>query len=203
MDIAFYLTASLGIIIFGISKGGFAGPASILAVPIMSLSMNPAIAAGILLPILLIMDFIAIYFYWKKWDMKIVKIILPSAFLGIIIGGLTFKFINPENIKIIIGAGGQPISFYLLPLKLNKTAYVGTATLVFLYVNLFKLIPYYFLDLLVVTNLKISLLLSPLAPISIYFGYYLHKKFNEEIFYLLIYILLGVSGLKLIYDGLF
>ena len=65
MDIAFYLTASLGIIIFGISKGGFAGPVSILAVPIMSLSMNPILAAGILLPILLIMDFIAIYFYWK------------------------------------------------------------------------------------------------------------------------------------------
>ncbi len=243
-DIFFYFTASLGVIIFGISKGGFAGPASILAVPIMSLTMNPSVAAGILLPILLIMDFIAIYFYWKKWDLKIVKIILPSAFLGIIIGGFTFKFINPENIKIIIGsicilfivfkifnksnfffkptkrkgrfwslitgytsciihAGGQPISFYLLPLKLNKTTYVATATLVFLYVNLFKLIPYYFLDLLVITNLKISLLLSPLAPISIYFGYYLHKKFNEEIFYLLIYILLGVSGLKLIYDGLF
>ena len=100
-------------------------------------------------------------------------------------------------------AGGQPISFYLLPLKLDKTIYVGTVTLVFLYINIFKLIPYYFLDLLVLSNLKISLLLSPLAPISIYFGYYLHKKFNEEIFYLLIYILLGVSGVKLIYDGLF
>ncbi len=243
MDIAFYLTASLGVIIFGISKGGFAGPVSILAVPIMSLSMNPILAAGILLPILLIMDFIAIYFYWKKWDLKIAKIIIPPAFLGIIIGGITFKFTNPDNIKILIGsicilfivfkifkksniffkpsliqgrfwslvsgytsciihAGGQPISFYLLPLKLDKTIYVATVTLVFLYVNLFKLIPYYFLDLLVLSNLKISLLLSPLAPISIYFGYYLHKKFNEEIFYLLIYILLGVSGLKLIYDGI-
>ena len=103
MDIAFYLTASLGIIIFGISKGGFAGPASILAVPIMSLTMNPSIAAGILLPILLIMDFIAIYFYWKKWDLKIARIIIPPAFLGIVIGGLTFQFINPDNIKIIIG----------------------------------------------------------------------------------------------------
>ena len=244
MDITFYLYASIGVIIFGIAKGGFAGPASILAVPIMALAMNPAVAAGILLPVLLIMDFIAIYFYWKKWDIKIVKIIIPSAFVGIIIGGLTFKYTNPENIKIIIGsicvlfiavkifnksniffkptnnkgrfwslitgytsciihAGGQPISFYLLPLKLDKTTYVGTATLAFLYVNLFKLVPYYFLDLLVITNLKISLLLSPLAPISIYFGYYLHKKFNEEIFYLLIYILLGLSGLKLIFDGLF
>ena len=243
MDIAFYLYASIGVIIFGIAKGGFAGPASILAVPIMALAMNPAVAAGILLPVLLIMDFIAIYFYWKKWDLKIAKIIIPPAFLGIVVGGLTFQFINPNNIKIIIGsicllfilfkifkknniffkpsniqgrfwslitgytsciihAGGQPISFYLLPLKLDKTMYVGTATLVFFYVNLFKLIPYYYLDLLVLSNLKISLLLSPLAPISIYFGYYLHKKFNEEIFYLLIYILLGISGLKLIYDGI-
>ena len=87
MDIAFYLYASIGVIIFGIAKGGFAGPASILAVPIMALAMNPAVAAGILLPVLLIMDFIAIYFYWKKWDINLAKIILPPAIIGIIIGG--------------------------------------------------------------------------------------------------------------------
>ena len=187
MDIAFYLYASIGVIIFGIAKGGFAGPASILAVPIMALAMNPAIAAGILLPVLLIMDFIAIYFYWKKWDINLAKIILPPAIMGIIIGGLTFQFINANNIKVLIGticilflfltffkksnfffkptrnkgrfwslisgytsciihAGGQPISFYLLPQKLNKTIYVGTMTLAFFIVNLIKLIPYYFLD---------------------------------------------------------
>ena len=103
MDIAFYLYASIGVIIFGIAKGGFAGPASILAVPIMALAMNPAVAAGILLPVLLIMDFIAIYFYWKKWDINLAKIILPPAIIGIIIGGLTFQFINANNIKVLIG----------------------------------------------------------------------------------------------------
>ena len=103
MDIAFYFYASIGVIIFGIAKGGFAGPASILAVPIMALAMNPAVAAGILLPVLLIMDFIAIYFYWKKWDINLAKIILPPAIIGIIIGGLTFQFINANNIKVLIG----------------------------------------------------------------------------------------------------
>ena len=103
MDIAFYFYASIGVIIFGIAKGGFAGPASILAVPIMALAMNPAVAAGILLPVLLIMDFIAIYFYWKKWDISLSKIILPPAIVGIIIGGLTFQFINANNIKVLIG----------------------------------------------------------------------------------------------------
>ena len=244
IDFYFYLTASIGVFLFGISKGGFAGPASILAIPIMSLSMNPAIAAGILLPILLIMDFIAIYFYWKKWDKNNLKIIIFPALIGISIGGLTFQFISADSIRILVGticilfvslaifqknnkifnptnnkgrfwsfisgytstiihAGGQPLSIYLLPQKLNKTIYVGTMTYAFLIVNLVKLIPYYFLDLLTISNLKISLFLSPLAPVSIYLGYYFHKKFSEDAFYFLIYFLLGISGIKLIYDGIF
>ena len=244
IDIYFYLTASIGIILFGISKGGFAGPASILAIPIMSLSMSPLTAAGILLPILLIMEFLAIYFYWNKWDIKNIKVIIPPALIGIFIGGITFQITSQDTIRIIVGsicilfisitifknnnflfkpnnnkgrfwslisgytsciihAGGQPLSFYLLPQKLNKTIYVGTMTLAFLVVNLIKLIPYYFLDLLIISNLKISLILSPLAPLSIYLGYYLHKKFNEESFYFIIYFFLTISGIKLIYDGIF
>ena len=244
IDSYFYITASIGVILFGISKGGFAGPASILAIPIMALSMNPITAAAILLPILLIMDFIAMYFYWNKWDIKNIKIIIPPAIVGIIIGAMTFQYSSSSNIRIIVGsicilficlsffqknsdlikptkakgtfwslvtgytsfvihAGGQPISFYLLPQKLNKTIYVGTMTLAFFIVNLIKLIPYYFLDQLIIPNLKISLILSPLAPISIYLGYYLHKKISEESFYFIIYFLLGISGIKLIYDGIF
>ena len=243
-DLYFYLTASLGVILFGIAKGGFAGPASILAIPIMALSMSPVTAAGILLPILLIMDFLALYIYWKKWDIKNVYIILPPAIIGIFIGSLTFQYISPDSIRIIVGiicllfifltifqknnfifnptklkgtiwslisgytstiihAGGQPLAFFLLPQKLDKTTYVGTMTLAFLFINLIKLVPYYFLDLLIITNLKISLFLSPLAPLSIYLGFYLHKKFNEKIFYFLIYFLLGISGVKLIYEGMF
>ena len=57
--------------------------------------------------------------------------------------------------------------------------------------------------ILIISNLKISLILSPLAPISIYLGYFLHKKINEEIFYLFIYFFLGIGGIKLIYDGIF
>ena len=80
---------------------------------------------------------------------------------------------------------------------------MGTITLVFLIINLIKLIPYYYLGLLVIPNLKISLILSPLAPISIYLGYYLHKKINEEVFYFFIYFFLAIGGAKLIYDGIF
>ena len=244
MDLFFYLFASIGVILFGISKGGFAGPIAILSIPVMSLSMSPITAAAILLPVLLVMDVVAMYIYWNKWDVKNIKIILPPAMIGILIGTLTFGFISEDIIRIIIGciaiifilmsllqqsnqfvkptknkglfwsliggytsfiihSGGAPINFYLLPQKLNKTTYVGTMTIAFLIINLVKLIPYYYLNQLIISNLKVSLILSPLAPISIYLGYYLHKKINEKNFYFFIYLFLGIGGLKLIYDGLF
>ena len=125
------------------------------------------------------------------------KIIKPTKIKG------SFWSLITGYTSFIIHAGGQPISFFLLPQKLNKTIYVGTLTLAFFIINSIKIIPYYFLDQLIISNLKISLILSPLAPISIFFGYYLHKKVSEETFYNLIYFLLGISGLKLIYDGIF
>ena len=244
MDLLFYFYASIGVILFGISKGGFAGPIAILSIPIMALVMSPIKAAAILLPVLLIMDIVAMYIYWNKWDLKNVKIILPPAMIGILIGVVTFSFTSENIIRIIIGSiaiifiilsffqqnnklvkpsknkgifwslvggytsfiihsGGTPVNFFLLPQKLNKTTYVGTLTLAFLIINIVKLVPYYYLDQLVFSNLKVSLILSPLAPISIYLGYYLHTKINEKAFYLLIYFFLAIGGVKLIYDGIF
>ena len=244
MDILFYFYAAIGVILFGISKGGFAGPIAILSIPVMALVMSPIKAAAILLPVLLVMDIVAMYIYWNKWDLKNIKIILPSAMIGILIGSITFSFTSEDSIRIIIGciaiifiilsflqqnnqlvkptkkkgifwsliggytsfiihSGGTPVNFFLLPQKLDKTVYVATMTLAFLIINIVKLLPYYYLDQLVFSNLKVSLILSPLAPISIYLGYYLHKKINDKTFYLFIYFFLALGGIKLIYDGIF
>lgn len=244
MDLLFYFYAAIGVILFGISKGGFAGPIAILSIPIMALVMSPITAAAILLPVLLVMDVVAMYIYWNQWDLKNIKIILPSAMIGILIGTLTFSFTSEDSIRIIIGfiaiifiilslfqqkkelvkatkkkgifwsivggytsfiihSGGTPVNFFLLPQKLDKSVYVATMTLAFLIINIVKLLPYYYLDQLVFSNLKVSLILSPLAPISIYLGYYLHNKVNEKTFYFLIYFFLGIGGIKLIFDGIF
>ena len=80
MDLYFYIFASLGVFVFGLSKGGVPGPIAMLAVPVMSFVMSPLQAAGILLPLLIIMDFSAIYLYWKKWINSILKIIYSKHF---------------------------------------------------------------------------------------------------------------------------
>ena len=145
----------------------------------------------------IIIGCIAIIFIILSLFQQNKQLIKPTKKKGIfwsIIGGYT---------SFIIHSGGTPINFFLLPQKLDKTVYVATMTLAFLIINIVKLIPYYYLDQLVFSNLKVSLILSPLAPISIYLGYYLHKKVNEKTFYFLIYFFLGVGGIKLIFDGIF
>ena len=89
--------------LFGISKGGFAGPIAILAIPLMSMTTSPVIAAGILLPILILMDITALYFYWRKWDLNNIKLIIPPSLIGILIGSLTFSYISDDGVRIIIG----------------------------------------------------------------------------------------------------
>ena len=103
MDLLFYFYASIGVILFGVSKGGFAPPIAILSIPIMAIVMSPIRAAAILLPVLLIMDIVAIYIYWNKWDLKNIKIILPPAMIGILVGTITFSFTSEDSIRIIIG----------------------------------------------------------------------------------------------------
>ena len=56
MDPIFLIFASFGVFVFGLSKGGVPGPIAMLAVPVMSFAMSPLQAAGILLPLLIIMD---------------------------------------------------------------------------------------------------------------------------------------------------
>ena len=72
----------------------------------------------------------------------------------------------------------------------------------FLVINVVKLIPYYYVGLLAPSNLIVSLILLPLAFISVLIGYFIQKKIPEKIFFNVIYILLFLSGLKLIYDGI-
>ena len=243
MDLVFLAYASFGVFVFGISKGGVPGPIAMLAVPVMSFAMSPLQAAGILLPLLIIMDFSAIYLYWKKWINNILKIIIPASIVGILFGTFTFKYTEENQIRIMVGvisiifvvvsfiqrsnfllrptkfkgyfwssiagytsflihAGNPPMNFYMLPLKLNKISFIGTMTFTFMVINLVKLIPYYYVGLLAPSNLIVSFVMLPLAFISVLIGYFLQKKIPEKLFFNVVYILLFLSGCKLIYDGL-
>ena len=85
---------------------------------------------------------------------------------------------------------------------LFKSAIVATSALLFCIANYVKLAPYYFLGQLNLSNLSLSLLFAPRAPLGIWLGIWLHKRISEKTFFQISYLLLFFSGVKLIWDAL-
>ncbi len=98
-------------------------------------------------------------------------------------------------------AGGPPMQIYLLPQRLERRLYIGTMVVFFWIVNWIKVIPYAYLGQLDATNLETSLVLAPLAPLSIFAAVKLVDLLNNDAFYRLTYLILFLISLKLIWDG--
>lgn len=98
----FWLCCAFAVLIMGISKGGIGG-LSVFAVPVMALTMPPVQAAGIMLPILIVMDGFTLAAYRKQWNKKIILHTLPYAILGIGAGGLLASYVTDDFVRICIG----------------------------------------------------------------------------------------------------
>ncbi len=103
--------------------------------------------------------------------------------------------------SFIAHAGGPPLNMYLLRRGLDRTLFAGTAVFFFTVVNYVKLVPYAWLGQFDASNLGTSLVLSPLAPIGIGVGFWLHRRVTDRFFFLLVYGALLLVGVKLIADG--
>jgi uncharacterized membrane protein YfcA len=102
-DPRFYAVAVFAVVLTGISKGGI-GAAGGFSVPLLSLVISPVQAAAIMLPILILMDVIGVYAYRRDWDRRNMAIIVPAGLVGICIGWLTFRYLNDDWIRVLLGA---------------------------------------------------------------------------------------------------
>ena len=94
------------------------------------------------------------------------------------------------------------MAMYLYPLRLPRVALSATTVVFFGVVNYVKLVPYALLGQLTGSNLLTSLVLLPLAPAGVRIGVWLQGRVSDRAFYRTIYVLLGVTGAKLVMEGL-
>ena len=99
----FYAVAIPAVLLFGISKGGFGGGLGTAAVPLMALVISPVQAAAILLPILCVMDIVAVWKFRGRWDWSELRVLLPASLLGIVAGTLLFGYMSAAIVKLIVG----------------------------------------------------------------------------------------------------
>jgi uncharacterized protein len=104
--------------------------------------------------------------------------------------------------SFVAHAGGTPYQMFVLPQKLDKMTYAGTATITFTLINLLKLPPYWMLGQINVGSLQTGLYLVPVALIGAWAGFHATKVMPEKIFFRFVEIALFLVSLKLIWDAL-
>jgi uncharacterized protein len=100
---AFYPVAIIAILLTGINKGGFATGAGGIAVPLMSIFIAPAQAAGIMLPILCAMDLFGLHAWRGRSSRAHLAALVPGAIAGIAIGGIAFGVLSSNAVRLVVG----------------------------------------------------------------------------------------------------
>ena len=104
--------------------------------------------------------------------------------------------------SFVAHAGGPPIGFYVLPLRLPPIVFTATMAVFFAAVNLSKWVPYAWLGLIDRRNLLTALVLMPLAPLGVWLGVRFVRNVSPALFYRLFHAGMLLTGVKLLWDGL-
>lgn len=243
LDFAFFAVAGPAVLFAGISKGGFGSGAAFVAAAILAIRLDPAIALGVMLPLLMLMDVAALKLYWREWSLPDARLLILGALPGVALGAALFRIADADMLRLLIGAialgfvvwqmarrrgliragtqqmppwaglvagcvagftsfvshaGGPPTAVYLLSRRLNKTEFQATTVLVFWAVNIAKFLPYAVLGMFTTQTTIANLALAPVALAGAWFGAWLHRRVPERLFFGLTYILLAVTGARLI-----
>ena len=101
----FWFVSGLAAFLLGVSKGGIPMIA-ILSVPLLSLYMDPAVAAGLLLPLYIVADGYAVYLFRKAYSVRNLRILLPGAVVGILAGYYAVAYVSGNAVKLLVATIG-------------------------------------------------------------------------------------------------
>lgn len=103
--------------------------------------------------------------------------------------------------SFVAHAGGPPFQFYALPLRLAPQVFTGTSVIFFAIMNAIKVLPYALLGQFEPRVLGTALILLPLAAIATMAGAAVVKRMKPGVFYPFMTTMVGLVGVKLVWDG--
>ena len=102
-DPYFIVIAVVAVLVVGLSKAGLLAGLGMAGVPLLSLVMPARDAAGIMLPVLLAMDVVAVYTYRREIDWRILAIMLPGAAMGTLTAWVLWAFMSDSAVLLFLG----------------------------------------------------------------------------------------------------
>lgn len=247
LDLVFFALAVPAVLFAAVSKAGFGSGAAFASASILALAVEPGLALGIMLPLLMLVDAASLRPYWRKWRLLEFKLLVLGGLPGVVLGALLFQITSDDVLRVLIGAvsvgfvawqfslargwirlaqarlpdwmgltlgvitgfttfvshaGGPPASVFMLSRSMSKTEYQATTVLLFWVLNIAKFVPYAYLGMFTLQTFTVNLILAPVALLGTWIGVRAHYIMPERIFFALTYVLLTITGSKLIWDGL-
>jgi uncharacterized membrane protein YfcA len=102
-DPYFVAICVIAVFLVGLSKAGLLGGLGVIGVPLLAQVMPARDAAGMMLPVLLAMDVIAVYSYRREFDLRILKIMLPGAAIGTLLGWALWTVVSDVVVMLLVG----------------------------------------------------------------------------------------------------
>jgi hypothetical protein len=103
MDGWAFSIAAVAAVFVGISKAGFGGGTGILATPLMVAVFPPRLAIGVLLPLLIMCDWVSCALYWRQWNSRALAPFLPACGVGILVGSFFLDTLSDRWLRIVLG----------------------------------------------------------------------------------------------------
>lgn len=104
MDLIFFAIAAPAVLFAGISKAGFGSGAAFLSSAILALVLEPGLALGVMLPLLMLIDVASLKPYWGRWRLRESWLLIAGGIPGVIIGTWFYTITNADVLRVIIGA---------------------------------------------------------------------------------------------------
>jgi uncharacterized membrane protein YfcA len=102
-SLAFFVCAVISVTILGISKSGFGAGLGTLSLPLMASQAPINEALAIMLPLLIVIDLVGLRRYIQNANWGILKIVIPPAIAGLLLGMIFFTAITPQVLTLSIG----------------------------------------------------------------------------------------------------
>ncbi|MGB3243686.1 MAG: sulfite exporter TauE/SafE family protein [Sulfitobacter sp.] len=118
LDLTFFLIAGPAVLFAAVSKAGFGSGAAFAAATLLALVVEPGLALGIMLPLLMLIDAASLGPYWGKWSIPDVKLLVLGGLPGIALGAALYSVASPDVFRLLIG--GVSVGFVLWRLALAR-----------------------------------------------------------------------------------
>ena len=107
----FWFFAAFVALLIGVDKSGFGGGISVIAVPLLALTIPPAEASALVLPVLIFGDILAFRSYRKTIDGKNFRLLLPWLLAGVLVGTFFFQAVIDNKRVLNIGIAVIALGF--------------------------------------------------------------------------------------------